>query len=405
MCRLLIVDDKSLTDNSLEDIINWKDLGCDIVGVTFNGNEALNIIKENCIDLVITDINILGLDGLNLISEIKRLSIKSKVIVISNNIEYKTVRDAMKNGAIDYLSRDFIDNNEVALLIEKVMGITSNNNEDNKDNYYISNLLKEVAKGYNISKSKIEEIFKKAENEILKKPYRIIYFKKEDGFLLNELMSNILNEARKNFINVMPIYLNNNNNILIFNESQREKVINIVTKNINKVKQNNNSNIYAILSDLCNVDYEICDLLKNTINKLDYCFYSFKNYIIDDESIKFSRKELSASNIKYRKEVEDIISYIDKNIQSKITLKMLSNDINMNESYLSRMFKRETGKNIVYFINERKMKKAMELLEDESILIKQVSKAVGIEDQFYFNKLFKKFYNVNPSDFKKKNIL
>ena len=109
-----------------------------------------------------------------------------------------------------------------------------------------------------------------------------------------------------------------------------------------------------------------------------------------------------ANNRSYRKEVEDIINYVDKNIEKKISLKMLSKTVNMNESYLSRIFKSETGKNITYFINERKMNKALELLSNKSIMIKEASLMVGIDDQFYFNKLFKKFYGINPSEFKKK---
>lgn len=401
MCRLLIVDDKNLTDNSLKDIINWESIGCDIFDVVYDGNEALNIIRENNIDIIITDINIIGLDGLNLIYEIKKINIKSKIIVISNNLDYQTVRLAMKTGAIDYLVRDLIDINELNSLIKR---INENIISNKKSSEYISNILTRVFNGDTVDNEELKEGLTREENGVLKNPYRIIFFKKEDGFLLNEFMNNILNEAKDNFINIMPIYLNSDNNIIIFNEVEKEKIINIVTKNIYKIKQNNNSNIYAVLSDMCDIDYDICNLLKKTISKLDYCFYSFKNYVIQDKFIETNKERIDEINIKYRKEVEDIISYIDNNIQNKITLKMLSNDINMNESYLSRMFKRETGKNIIFFINERKMKKAMELLSDESILIKQVSKAVGIEDQFYFNKLFKKFYNISPSDFKKKII-
>jgi AraC-like DNA-binding protein len=48
------------------------------------------------------------------------------------------------------------------------------------------------------------------------------------------------------------------------------------------------------------------------------------------------------------------------------------------------------------------MKKAMELLNDTDMLIRDVSIAVGIEDQLYFNKVFKKFYHMSPSDVRKK---
>ncbi|WP_024615119.1 response regulator [Clostridium sp. Ade.TY] len=123
--------------------------------------------------------------------------------------------------------------------------------------------------------------------------------------------------------------------------------------------------------------------------------YLYKEFIDIESWIKENNKT-------YRREIEIIVDYIDKNIDKKISLTMLAKKVNMNESYLSRIFKNETGKNITYFINERKMNKALELLSKKDIMVKQASLMVGIDDQFYFNKLFKKFYGINPSEFKKK---
>ncbi len=103
----------------------------------------------------------------------------------------------------------------------------------------------------------------------------------------------------------------------------------------------------------------------------------------------------------YRKEILDAIEYIESNIHRKLTLKMIADHLHMNESTLSRMFKSETGVNVNYYVNETKMKKAMELLRGDS-MIKDVAVAVGMDDQLYFNKVFKKYYNVSPSEFKKK---
>nr|MDE6476343.1 helix-turn-helix domain-containing protein [Erysipelotrichaceae bacterium] len=51
---------------------------------------------------------------------------------------------------------------------------------------------------------------------------------------------------------------------------------------------------------------------------------------------------------------------------------------------------------------ELKMKAALELLSNPSVMVKEAANSVGIEDQFYFNKVFKKFYNMSPSEFRKK---
>lgn len=129
------------------------------------------------------------------------------------------------------------------------------------------------------------------------------------------------------------------------------------------------------------------------ISSLEECLY---NELINIENL------IKENNKTYRREIEIIVDYIDKNIGKKISLAMLAKTVNMNESYLSRIFKSETGKNITYFINERKMNKAIELLSNKDVMVKQAALMVGIDDQFYFNKLFKKFYGINPSEFKKK---
>ena len=111
------------------------------------------------------------------------------------------------------------------------------------------------------------------------------------------------------------------------------------------------------------------------------------------------------SSNKYRQEILDVIEYIEQNLNRRLTLHTIAEDLCMSESSLSRMFKNETGKNLNYFINEQKMKKAMDILTNEPGRIKDVAMAVGMDDQLYFNKVFKKFYNVSPSEIRKKRCV
>lgn len=104
---------------------------------------------------------------------------------------------------------------------------------------------------------------------------------------------------------------------------------------------------------------------------------------------------------KYRNEVESVIEFINNNIERKITLEMIANHISMNESYISRIFKLETGESITSYINKIKMDTAARLLSDKNIMIKEASIKVGVDDQFYFNKLFKKYKGVSPSEYRK----
>lgn len=107
------------------------------------------------------------------------------------------------------------------------------------------------------------------------------------------------------------------------------------------------------------------------------------------------------SNI-YRKEVFRITEILQENVENKITLDRLAQEVNMNVNYLCRVFKQDTGRSIVQYMNELKINKAIELLKLPDTRIKEVASQVGIDDPFYFNRVFKKIVGLSPSDFRKK---
>ncbi|MBW7572663.1 response regulator transcription factor [Caproiciproducens faecalis] len=105
---------------------------------------------------------------------------------------------------------------------------------------------------------------------------------------------------------------------------------------------------------------------------------------------------------KYRKDVVRIIEYIRENITQKITLAQIAKLVNMNESYISRLFKNETGVNLTAYINLLKMGKAIELLKDPNVMVKEAANKLGFDEQSYFNRIFNKYLSSSPSEFKKR---
>ena len=77
----------------------------------------------------------------------------------------------------------------------------------------------------------------------------------------------------------------------------------------------------------------------------------------------------------------------------------LSKSVNMSENYISRLFKVETGINIIQYINLIKLEKAKELLLIKDNSIKEVAYKVGYDTPSYFNRLFNKLYGINPTDY------
>ncbi|MNW14618.1 HTH-type transcriptional regulator YesS [compost metagenome] len=70
---------------------------------------------------------------------------------------------------------------------------------------------------------------------------------------------------------------------------------------------------------------------------------------------------------------------------------------------MSSYFKGKTGKNIVDFINELRITKATSLLIDNRIKIHDAAKAVGYQNITSFNRMFKKYTGVTPSEYRKRN--
>ena len=120
------------------------------------------------------------------------------------------------------------------------------------------------------------------------------------------------------------------------------------------------------------------------------------------ELLETAKDRISASRADYRKEVREAIEYIEEHARGKITLSDIAKHVNLNDSYLCKVFKDDTGKSIVPYVNEVKMKIAYGLLNKGYIMIKEAAAAVGIDDQFYFNRLFKKIYGITPREIKKK---
>ncbi len=98
--------------------------------------------------------------------------------------------------------------------------------------------------------------------------------------------------------------------------------------------------------------------------------------------------------------IQNIISYIEKNITKKLTLQDISNAIGLTKEYTACIFKKETGYTITEYVNERKMLYAKELISHNEMSLPELSSYLGYENYSYFSKLFKRQFNVAPCKMK-----
>lgn len=103
MYKLLIVDDEKQAREGIKRLLSWEDYGIIICGEATNGQEALKIMEEQNPDILLLDIQMPVMSGLELAKRIHDSNLDCKFIVLSGYDDFELVRKAMKYGAVDYL--------------------------------------------------------------------------------------------------------------------------------------------------------------------------------------------------------------------------------------------------------------------------------------------------------------
>lgn len=98
--------------------------------------------------------------------------------------------------------------------------------------------------------------------------------------------------------------------------------------------------------------------------------------------------------------VGKMIDCLQHRLHEQITLKQIAESFQMNASYLSVLFKKETGKTVSEFLQELRIKKAKQLLKDPQIRIYEVAEQVGFQTSAYFTYLFKKHTGKTPQEYR-----
>ncbi|WP_025705035.1 response regulator, partial [Paenibacillus graminis] len=103
MYKVFIVDDEPFIIEGLYDIVDWAGMGMEIVGRAENGQEALEALSSLRADILITDISMPLMNGLDLIRAVRKLQPGMKVIILSGYDEFGYLKEGMTLGIENYL--------------------------------------------------------------------------------------------------------------------------------------------------------------------------------------------------------------------------------------------------------------------------------------------------------------
>lgn len=120
MYKLLIVDDEDWIRERLRDTIDWNSLNIHVTGEARDGEEALELTEKLLPDIVITDIRMPCIDGLEYIKRLRDNNNRSKVVIISGYSDFDYAQKAVKLGAFDYILKP-VEDDELINVVKRCL--------------------------------------------------------------------------------------------------------------------------------------------------------------------------------------------------------------------------------------------------------------------------------------------
>lgn len=134
MLKVLLVDDEPFIIQGLKVIIDWENEGFEIAGMVSNGKEALQFLENENVDLVIADIRMPEMTGLELLETLRKEK-KSDVyfVILSGYADFSYAQQAMQNDCTDYILKP-VDKEMLLKVLNKVLVLKNEKNKIDEDN-------------------------------------------------------------------------------------------------------------------------------------------------------------------------------------------------------------------------------------------------------------------------------
>ena len=152
MLKVMLVDDEPFTLQGLQVIIDWESGGFEIATTCSNGKEALKYLSENQVDLIISDIRMPEMNGLELLETIKREKISDAAFVLLTGYDdFAYTQRAIRNGCLDYILKPVIEE-ELISVLKKVTNLNRESiilrkDREKMEDAYLARIIRHFIKG------------------------------------------------------------------------------------------------------------------------------------------------------------------------------------------------------------------------------------------------------------------
>ena len=396
MIKILLVDDDPLVLVQLRNLIPWEELGCDLAGEATNGADAIRLIDQRNPALVITDISMPGINGIDLIQYIRRRDSRIKVLAISAYDDFDYVRESLKNGADDYLLKHQLTQERMTEAIHAVISQTDRAKEENPVFFSYEKQKEHLL--YSILHDSLPEKEERILDELslgwLRSELILVLAACEDSRSDDDILYVLMDETIRYYQQYHILRLEKGKYLLLFHI--REEDPELVTGMVQQLKENMGR--IAGVSMTFVISGQVSGY-KGIEPELDKC----RTLLREHKARGGEPAIVSARQSRLGEVVAKAVKEIEEHYMDKLSLNSISETLNVNSSYLSRCFRQETGTTVVSYINQYRMKEARRRIDGGNRNLNEVAYEVGIPNYNYFYLIFKETYGITPSEYMKKS--
>jgi two-component system response regulator YesN len=382
--KVVLVDDESLILKSLEKIIDWQAFDCEVAATANDGEDAISLIKDIQPEIVITDICMPEMNGLNLLKEVQTLEAKPEVILLSGYNDFQYAREGLQNNAFDYILKP-IDHEELEECLQRV----------------IVKYEEEKKKKYEYRKHMIYEALTLGSTTNDDHTYLIVKleFNKPSDTDEQQLKEWADQEIRERFTDVFFYKVDSSSYVLVYTHHKedmslsskvKEAIQEVSTRISTLVKMAIGKEVAGILN--------LYDSYQKTSKLLESASF-LKMKLVSEEDIKseyYSKYSPDAA-------IQKAKSYLKENFTSEIGIETVAEEVDFSVSYFSVLFKQKTGVTFLEYLTNLRIEHACVLLKTTDLKTYEVAHMVGYSDQRYFSQVFKKRLFVTPSQYRKRD--
>lgn len=418
MFNLLIADDEELERRAVKKVIASNFENVINIYEAKNGREAIEIGLNVKPDIVIADIKMPGINGLEAIKELKKSLNNTYFIILTAYDYFAYAKEAITNDVKDYMLKPF-KKDELIKKINKAVDIL----EEQKRNRTAEMELRE----------KIYAMLPVLENElvyaIMSDNLKSIDYKSYLGYLNINFDGGYCmvirgNDEVKNQVkNYLEGFIKPDYNAVISSMFTKDIVL--------FIQSSLASDDYTMKLETVALARKIADVIRKkfevsvkigigrtyssierlsksyneALNALEYSEGDIKHYDDVKAAPDFNSKVIEpAIDRKLSSDYDELLlkakEFIEKNFNKDITLEETAHYVGVSSYYFSKIFKSLVGKNYMDYVTDLRIEKAKDMMENTSESIKEICYEVGYNDPNYFSRVFKKVEGVTPSEYK-----